>query len=45
MGKILEIIDEEKDSLRFYCLGNNSRNKIEHYGVKETFQQEGTLIL
>ncbi len=42
---LLEIIDEEKDSLRFYYLGNNYKNKIEHYGAKKTFQQEGILIL
>ena len=42
---LLEIIDESKDSLRFYYLGNNYKNKIEHYGNKDTFDQEGTLIL
>ncbi len=42
---LLELIDEEKDSLRFYYLGNNYKNKVEHYGVKKTFEQEGTLIL
>ncbi len=27
-----EIIDEEKDSLRFYYLGNKYKTKIEHFG-------------
>lgn len=44
-AKLLEIINEEKDSLRFYYLGNQYKNKIEHYGVKDTFEQEGVIIL
>lgn len=42
---LLDIIDMEKDSLRFYYLGNYYKNKVEHYGAKETFQQEGILML
>lgn len=43
---ILEgIIDKEKDSLRFYYLGNNYKDKIEHVGVKESYDVEGTLFL
>ncbi len=44
-ASLLELIDVNKDSLRFYYLGNSYQNKIEHFGVKETFKQEGTLIL
>ncbi len=44
-SKLLKIIDEEKDSLRIYNLGNNYSNRIEHYGVKETYDPEDTLIL
>lgn len=44
-AQLLEIIDEEKDSLRFYYLGKHYESKIEHYGNKETFSQEGVLIL
>lgn len=44
-AQLLEIIDLKKDSLRFYYLGNNYKNKVEHYGAKQTFQQEGVLIL
>lgn len=44
-AKLLDIIDVQKDSLRFYYLGNNYDNKIEHFGVKETFRQEGVLLL
>lgn len=44
-AKLLEIINEEKDSLRFYYLGNQYKSKIEHYGAKDTFEQEGVIIL
>lgn len=44
-AQLLKIIDLERDSLRFYYLGNHYQNKIEHYGIKETFAQEGVLIL
>ena len=29
-----EIIDKDKDSLRFYYLGDNYKNKVEHIGAK-----------
>lgn len=42
---ILEnIIDPSKDSLRFYYLGNNYENKIEHIGAKASFDVKGPLI-
>lgn len=44
-AKLLDIIDEKKDSLRFYYLGNQYKSKIEHYGIKEAFEQEGVIIL
>lgn len=44
-AKLLDIIDVQKDSLRIYYLGNNYKNKIEHFGIKETFEQEGVLLL
>jgi CRISPR-associated protein Cas2 len=40
-----QIIDKEKDSLRFYFLGNNYRNKVLHIGSKESYDVEGTLIV
>lgn len=43
--QLLKIVDLEKDSLRFYYLGNQYKNKIEHYGAKSTVDQEGVLIL
>lgn len=39
------IIDKEQDSLRYYYLGNNWKRRVDHVGVKETFDPEGTIIL
>ena len=44
-AKLLDIIDQKRDSLRFYYLGNQYKNKIEHYGAKDTWEQEGVLII
>ena len=44
-AKLYEIIDIERDSLRFYFLGNNYRSKIEHYGVKKSYDPQDTLIV
>lgn len=43
--KLLEVIDNEQDSLRIYQLGNNYKNKVEHVGVKESIDLEGPLVL
>ena len=43
--KLRDIINEKEDSLRIYNLGNKYAGKIEHYGVKETYDPEGELIL
>ena len=42
--KLQSVIDEELDSLRFYRLGNNYENKVEHIGAKEAIDIEGPLI-
>ena len=44
-AKLLEIIDMDKDSLRFYYLGNVYKNKVEHYGTRTSIDLEGTLII
>ena len=44
-AKLCDIMDPSKDSLRFYNLGNRYENKIEHFGSKNTYQPEDTLIL
>lgn len=42
---LLKLIDPEKDSLRFYYLGNNYKTKIEHFGAKNTYEAEGILMM
>ena len=43
--KLVGIMDQEKDSLRFYYLGNRYQTKIEHFGTKETYEPEGILMI
>ena len=43
--KLIDIIDEKEDSLRIYHLGNRNQQKIEHYGIKDTYDLESPLIL
>ena len=44
-AKLLEIIDMDKDSLRFYYLGKAYKNKVELYGTRKSIDLEGTLII
>ncbi len=39
------MIDPEEDSLRFYQLGNNYKNRVEHVGRHPRYQQDDVLIL
>lgn len=43
--KLLSLIDEEQDSLRFYYLGNNYKTKVEHFGTKKSYEAEGVLMV
>lgn len=42
--RLKEIVDIERDSLRFYRLGKHHASKVEHVGVKESLDLEGPLI-
>ena len=44
-ARLCAIMDKEKDSLRFYYLGNNFENKIEHFGAKSSYFPTDTFIL
>ena len=44
-AKLISIMDSEKDSLRFYYLGNQYKKKVEHFGCKNTYLPDDTLIL
>ena len=43
-NRLVGVIDPEKDSLRFYYLGNEWRNRVEHVGAKPSLDLEGPLI-
>ena len=43
--KLEALIDKDRDSLRFYNLGNRYQNRIEHIGAKESYEPEGVLVL
>ena len=44
-NKLLSVMDEEKDSLRFYYLGKSYQTKIEHFGNKAGYEPEGILMI
>lgn len=41
---LLKIIDDRKDSLLFYYLGDNYKTRVEHFGAKNTLNVEEDLI-
>jgi len=43
--RLLEEVDLEQDSLRFYFLGKNWKRRVEHLGAKESYDPEGPLII
>lgn len=44
-AKLCAIMDSEKDSLRFYNLGNRYENKIERFGRADAYRPEETLLI
>jgi CRISPR-associated protein Cas2 len=44
-AQLIEEIDPEQDSLRFYLLGSNWRRRIEHVGAKQGYDPEGLLLV
>ncbi len=40
-----QLIDKEKDSLRFYYLGNNYKTKVEHIGAKPSLDVTAPMVL
>ncbi|GHU91327.1 CRISPR-associated endoribonuclease Cas2 [Deltaproteobacteria bacterium] len=41
---LVEAMDAEKDSLRFYFLGANWKRRVAHVGAKSSLDQEGPLL-
>ncbi len=44
-NKLVRLIDDETDSLRFYFLGRNWRKRVEHVGAKPSIDPEAPLIV
>lgn len=44
-SKLQGIIDLGEDSLRFYRLGNNYKDKVVHVGTKEAFDPSDVMII
>ncbi len=43
--QLLDVINVEMDSLRFYRLGDNYDRKVQHIGAKGTYKVEDAMII
>lgn len=43
--KLEKTIDPDRDSIRYYFLGNEWKSRVEHIGAKKSIDLEGTLII
>ncbi|MBM4419767.1 MAG: CRISPR-associated endonuclease Cas2 [Chloroflexi bacterium] len=43
-ARLLSILDNEQDSIRFYVFDANVRDRVEHHGVREPRDLRGPLI-
>jgi CRISPR-associated endonuclease Cas2 len=43
--RLIELINPEEDSLRFYYLGNNWERRVEHVGAKPTKDLRGDVLI
>ena len=43
--KLLGLMDDDQDSLRFYYLGNKYQTKVEHFGRNQSYEAEGLLMV
>lgn len=43
--RLVDTIDQEADSLRFYFLGRNWKRRVEHVGAKASYDPQGPLIV
>lgn len=43
--QLIDIIDEDHDSLRFYYLGKSKELKVKHIGTKTAYDIDGPLII
>ena len=45
LDKLLKLMNEEKDSLRFYFLGANWQRRVEHVGAKPSYDPQNDVLL
>jgi len=43
--ELIDLIDPDQDSLRFYFLGDSNRHRVEHLGAKPSLDLEQGLLL
>ena len=43
-ASLIAEMDKDKDSLRFYLLGNRWHGRVEHVGCKSSYDPEGPLV-
>ncbi len=44
-ARLVDLIDPQWDSLRFYFLGSSWQNRVEHVGAKPSVNLEGPLVV
>ncbi|MGY6277151.1 CRISPR-associated endonuclease Cas2 [Methylomonas sp. MgM2] len=44
-SQLLDVMDQDEDSLRIYYLGNHWKRKVEHIGAKKTLDLDGLLLM
>jgi len=44
-SKLETIMNPKTDSIRYYNLGNNWKNRVDHVGAKESYDPEGFLFV
>ena len=43
-NRLMEIVNLDEDSIRFYYLGRNWQRRVEHHGTKPSYDIDGPLI-
>lgn len=43
-ASLIAEMDKDRDSLRFYLLGNRWRGRVDHVGCKSSYDPEGPLV-
>lgn len=44
-SQLLDVMDQDEDSLRIYYLGSNWKRKVEHIGAKKALDLDGLLLM